>query len=431
MGFRYKRLDLQDIAIVDDAWKCIMKLVFMPQKTLVSMKNGILIGLFLLVAVGLVFFLRPKNNGGVKTSRVSRDNVSEVVAGSDSVKLTGVNEVYSLSTGVIKEIYVAENELVRKGQKLFSVEGNSSQTERANAYLAYTTSVSNLKSAEQAKKTLQGQLESGRKAVLDAVNSFDQYRENSINQKNNPSTNKSYTDAEKLSIESNKTGAYENFSALEKKYLEADDAIKAARAAVSANWLSYQATQNITITAPVDGTVINFFRRKGDNVDIQSSGDRPVLYIGQSDEFKVIFHVSEYDIQKVQIGQKAKVNFDALPDSEFEAEVVSVDLIGNRDRGSVTFDVAVVLQNSQDVWEKIKPEMTANVEIMTKQRNDVLTIPRSSLRLEKGRYYVVKMIGKKKVETEIKTGVMGSDKVEVTGGLSEGDEVLSIFEMVK
>lgn len=403
----------------------------MPKKILLSSKKYTFVGLALIVILAIAFFAKPQKRKAGQFSIVSKSNVVEVVAGSDSVKLSGVNEVYSLSTGVIKDIYVAENQYVKKGQKLFSVESNSTQSDKATAYYAYTTAVSNLKSAEQAKQTLQGQLESGRKAVLDAVNSFDQYKENSTNQKNNPSTNKSYTEAEKLSIESNKISAYENFSALEKKYLEADESIRAARAAVSANWLSYQATQSITITAPMEGTVLNFFRRKGDNVDIQSRGDRPVLYIGQGEEFKVIFHVSEYDIQKVEIGQKAKVYFDALPESEFEAEVVSVDLIGNRDRGSVTFDVAVVLRDSQQAWSMIKPEMTANVEITTKQKEGVLTIPRASVRLDKGKYYVVRLTGKKKTETEVKVGILGADKVEVISGLNEGDEVLSIFEMVK
>ena len=70
--------------------------------------------------------------------------------------------------------------------------------------------------------------------------------------------------------------------------------------------------------------------------------------------------------------------------------------------------------------------VNTNVTIPIKQRDEVLTIPSNALFEREGKSYVFKYLGGNKAKrTEITTGLASDTTVEVTGGLAEGEQVLT------
>jgi multidrug efflux pump subunit AcrA (membrane-fusion protein) len=100
-------------------------------------------------------------------------------------------------------------------------------------------------------------------------------------------------------------------------------------------------------------------------------------HISDLAEMQVVAEVDEADIIHVATGQKAKITVDAIPYTSFDGTVVSV---GSSGRGSglgtvdeaINFEVEVRFDNPDP---RLKPGMTADVDIETETRKDVLTAP--------------------------------------------------------
>jgi len=74
---------------------------------------------------------------------------------------------------------------------------------------------------------------------------------------------------------------------------------------------------------------------------------------------------------------------------------------------------------------RIKPGMTANISVKGPSQANVLVIPQRAVISKNGNRFVRVLKGKEIVETEVKTGLRGSDgNVEITDGLKNGDIVI-------
>ena len=126
----------------------------------------------------------------------------------------------------------------------------------------------------------------------------------------NTKTSKGYTSAEKKSLRQDVSAKESTFDASQQKYDDADTAISASQASVKAAKLSYDATQNATITAQVSGTVSNLSARVGDVVyfsDITVTSTTiadPVLVIGDLSGYSVKIGINEMERSKIALGQK-------------------------------------------------------------------------------------------------------------------------------
>jgi HlyD family secretion protein len=393
------------------------------------LKKNIRVILIILVVIGGVGFMaRPKNTPQDDLSIPTVDSIQEEVKGTGSVNATGVIEVYSPSKGIIKKMYIKDGDYVESGAKLFEVTSTATEQERATAWAALALAKSNLKIAETSKVTYSSDLEDARKAILDSANDLDVLKENISNNKNNPSTGKPYTEAEKLAIESALTSARTNFSALEKKYLSGDDLISSSKAALGQASVAYQATRDSVTKSPIAGNVFNLRKNAGDKVGVITDGE-PVLVLANTNLLKISFQVSEFSVDKVKIGQEVEITFDAIAGLKVKGVVDGVDTIGNQSLGTVTYTVTILMKPTAEQILRIRPSMTANISILTQKKDNVLVIPRSSVKTEDGKYFVVVNQGTKNTEKEIKVGIIGSDKIEVKDGLSETDKILKLFEL--
>ncbi len=393
--------------------------------------------IFVVIAVLLVgfFIFRNIQSSNAQpefiTESVSRDTITEIVSETGNVSTGGKVDITSSATGIVEEIYVQNGDPVEVGTELFKVKSTATEQEKATAWAAYQNTFSAQKTAEQNKQTLDATMWTAQKTLLDA-------REAKRVKDDNKDD---YEDLEEQSLDAAHVQAEKNFTAAEQKYKEADVSVNAAKAQVNSAWLAYQATQNAVVKATATGTVANLSISVGDkatagagNAGVSSLAlaaappPSPVLSIISGQEsFTVKLSLNEVDVPKVRSGQRAQIFLDAFADKTFDGRISNVDEIGTNNQGVVTYNVYVTILNFDN---RIKPAMTANVDIEVDQAKNVLTVPNSAIKPYKGgkAVQIYDVQSKEPKFIPIKIGVRGIDKTEVLEGVAEGVEVITALQ---
>ncbi|HUV16322.1 MAG TPA: efflux RND transporter periplasmic adaptor subunit, partial [Pelolinea sp.] len=193
------------------------------------------------------------------------------------------------------------------------------------------------------------------------------------------------------------------------------DEISAAKANVQA--LDNTINQS-KIIAPFDGTVTEISAVPG---DIVASGAVAVR-LDNLENLIVNVSVSEVDINKVKSGQKAIITFDALPDKEYQGEVVSISSAGNDASGVVEFSVKVRLL---DADESVKPGFTSVVSIITNQVTAALIVPNDAVISRNGNSMVM-FAGSdgSLIPITVETGASSDTSTQIiSGDIKEGDQL--------
>jgi len=191
--------------------------------------------------------------------------------------------------------------------------------------------------------------------------------------------------------------------------------IAAAQARVDAA----KATLNLArVVAPFGGIVTEADTLPGDQVSAGTTAFR----IDDLSSLLVDVEVSEVDINNISVGQSVSLTFDAVLNREYHGEVVEVASVGNNVSGVVNFTVTVELT---DPDEFVKPGMTAAVNIVVKEENNVLLIPNRAVRLVSSERTVYILVDGKPKPVKVTLGSSsGVDSVLVNGDIKEGDPII-------
>lgn len=132
-----------------------------------------------------------------------------------------------------------------------------------------------------------------------------------------------------------------------------------------------------TITSPIDGTVISKSVEEGQTV--AASFNTPELFTIAKDlkNMQVIANVDEADIGGVAVGNRVNFTVDAYPDDTFQGVVKQVRLEATTTNNVVTYEVVISAPNAD---LKLKPGLTANVTIFTKEQANILSVANKALR---------------------------------------------------
>jgi HlyD family secretion protein len=184
--------------------------------------------------------------------------------------------------------------------------------------------------------------------------------------------------------------------------------------------LDAQSTKLLDIMAPASGTIINMEIEEGEIVTsgaVSYTSGTTLMTIADLSIMQIKAGVNEVDIGKVRLGQDVKIDVDAYPGVTFHGVITHVAPAARDEQG-----VKIDITNSD---ERLRPNMTANIEIQGDHREGVLTIPIEAAFRKQGRYvaYVFDGSPGEPVEREITTGVANIEKIEVVAGLTEGDLV--------
>jgi len=195
-----------------------------------------------------------------------------------------------------------------------------------------------------------------------------------------------------------------------------DDDIKAAEAQVAAAQASYDLRY---ITAPFAGIVTDVDLLVGDQVSMATYAMR----VDDLSRLLVEVDVPEVDINLIAIGQPVRLTFDAIQGVDYNGEVVEVAQVGTVTQGGVDFTVTIELT---DPDELVRPGMTAAVNIITYELNDILIIPNRSVEREDGKQIVYKVVDGKYEAVEVTLGASQDSYSQVlSGDLEAGDTIVS------
>ena len=218
--------------------------------------------------------------------------------------------------------------------------------------------------------------------------------------------------------------------------------ISQAEAALSSSKIKLQLTEqrleelnkemaNAKIMAPKNGLVIYPKKSRYSRQDPIEKGasvvrNSELISLPDVSQMKVIIKVPEHHVSQVKKGQKAYVVLDSLPDQQFNAEVVKVGVVPESNRswmssGEKSYVVEVLIA---DKLPDVKPGISAKVEIVIANLEEVLFVPVHAIQTDKGRKICQAKRNGSIVEIEVSRGKMNNTFIEITDGLQEGDQIL-------
>ncbi len=180
--------------------------------------------------------------------------------------------------------------------------------------------------------------------------------------------------------------------------------------------------EDYRLRAPADGTITRVDVRVGE----QAVAGQPAVSLLGSVPLQIKVKVAEADIAKVAVGQTATITLDAFGDSRpFTGGVAAVDQAPTLVDGVVYYNVTVMfIGDATDV----KIGMSADVDILTAVREQVLVVPARAVRGRAAALYVqVPRATGDPEERTVTIGLRGEDGlVEVLSGLTEGEQVVTL-----
>ena len=231
---------------------------------------------------------------------------------------------------------------------------------------------------------------------------------------------------------------YNRIKGLFEKELVSETEYESAEYSFSRAKYSYQQAQSnfskaqtnleyAMIYSPIDGVVLSKAVDEGQTV--ASGFSTPTLFtIAQNlKEMRVIADIDEADIGQVHEGQKVEFEVDAYPDEVFTGTVTQVRLEATTTSNVVTYEVVIDAPNPD---LKLKPGLTATVNIYTVDVPDVLTVPVSALKWspmgseDNNGTTVWTLVEGKPVPVKVTKGISDGIRAEVSGPLAEGTEVI-------
>ena len=172
------------------------------------------------------------------------------------------------------------------------------------------------------------------------------------------------------------------------------------------------------LKAPIDGVVSKVNKKRGEYVSMSD-----VVVEMLTPHYEVSVDIPETDVVKTKVGDAVVITLDAYGDDiKFGGKVINIDPDSTEVEDVVYYRVKVALDETD---KEIKPGMTANVTVSTASRENVLYIPIRALRTNDSGKYVRVLKNNIPTDISITIGLKADNgQVEVTGGLSEGDDVV-------
>ena len=385
------------------------------------MKKKLIAGL--VVLVGIVLYLNPFSSTGdgsieVSTMKMGRKDLSsKVVADGElqpeiEIKLSANNTTY------ITDISVKEGDFVKKGDFLMALDDRQQRaaTEASRASVKAT-----LVQLEQrkAQKSRQEEL----------------YKQGLISDQEMETTNSSYA------------SALSSYNQAKARLIQDEDAL-----------------QKLKLVAPQDGTITYLTGEVGDLAQGGMFNPQVLIKLSDLSKMEVLVNVNENDITDVSLNDYALVEVDAYQDRKFKGVVKEVAYAASTSSGGsqqqvTNFQVKVQML---EVADGMRPGMSAAVDIITENREQVLTIPIQSLTSprqapdgeskkkssnfsvsvesgnekrqwgnrsqksgNKGRNVVFVVKGDTVEQRFVETGIVGDVDYEVISGLEEGEEIVT------
>ena len=312
------------------------------RKTLLSVVALVLLGAG---GYGYYKYTQKPEAPTITTARVTRGDLAETVGATGALQAVTTVQVGTQVSGTIQELNADFNSLVRKGQVLARLDPSliQSQIEQARA---------NLIRAEADLERLRVALDDTRTKLVRA-------RE----------------------LSEKKLIAQTELEAADVAVRSAEAQLRSQEAGVTQSQASLRQNQvnlaHTVIESPIDGLVIS--RNVDVGQTVAASMSAPTLFVLAADltKMQVLASLDESDVGRIRPGQVVRFRVDAFPTDEFMGSVTQVRLQPTTVQNVVTYQTVIDVPNP---GLKLKPGMTANVNIEIARRSAVLRVPNGALR---------------------------------------------------
>jgi HlyD family secretion protein len=307
----------------------------------------ILIGVGVIGGAGFAYYSYEKKPvpPTVTTAAVTRGDIVDTVGATGTLQAVKTVQVGTQVSGTIQAMYADFNSLVKKDQVLARLDPSLFQTQ-----------------IEQARANLirsQADLDRLKVSLDDARTKLTRAKELSARQ---------------LIPASDLETADVNARSIEAQIRSSEAQVTQARASLNQNQVNLDHT---VIAAPIDGLVIS--RNVDVGQTVASSLQAPTLFILAADltKMQVVANLDESDVGRIRPGQHVTFRVDAYPAENFEGSVSQVRLQPIVQQNVVTYATVIDVPNPA---LKLKPGMTANVNVEINKRSNVLRVPNAALR---------------------------------------------------
>lgn len=355
----------------------------------------ICISVAIAIIAAVTIFMRSNKRQPItiiyETAKVERATISNSVTATGTIEPVNKVEVGTQVSGIISKIYVDYNSIVKKGQVIAELDKINLESELASAKANLASSKSELDYQETNYKRI--------KALHDRGFISD-----------------------------------DDFDIADLSYKKAKEAYLVQLQTVQ------KAQTNLgyaTITSPIDGVVLSKDVEEGQTV--AASFSTPTLFTIARDltDMQVVANVDEADIGNVRDGQRVTFTVDAFPDDTFEGRVKQVRQQGEEESNVVTYEVVISAPNND---LKLKPQLTANVNIYTEEIENVVSVPAKALRFSPSKEM---MNDGEKIKDcnatnklwikeanilkayPVKTGITNGIRTQILEGVKEGTAVIT------
>ncbi len=178
--------------------------------------------------------------------------------------------------------------------------------------------------------------------------------------------------------------------------------------------------EETVLPAPVNGEVIRIKKRVGEIV--QPMLQDVVISLLPADQFQIKADIYEGEILKVEVGNPVNISLVSFSDQIFKGKIVSIEPAEKIKEGVVYYEVIVDFENAP---AGLKSGMSADLEIQTAFKENVLVIPEKVI-IKKDKKSFVEILKDGQIEErEIEIGLRGRDgMVEVISGLQLGEKII-------
>lgn len=441
-------------------------------------KLVLLIIVIIVIGVGAFWYI---NNKKATSKTESTYTTATAVKGDLKIEYTdegsadiGIKELKFTIDGTINEIKVKENDVVKKGTVLMTIDDKDYVTSSKQADISYQNSKI---SYEKSKVSLQTTLTTLKSQVDDAKTKLDlakdkyedllveykvegevyntvkvddsnlktieleynsmlaspsAYSQNEIknkeisyeNAKSNYNTSINNAISELKEAKSNYDSTVSDYNKAVSDYnieknMNYDE--KLNKLSLDKAILDYKTSKDelndTKLVAPYDCRILNITVKVGDDV----TKDTVVMQVRKNENPMVISNVAESDIGNVTVGMDVEVTSDNLEGQIFTGKVTKISNVATDSENTVSYEVDMLLDKD---YEQIKDNMTCNISFIIQQKKDCIKIPNKAVYMENGSQYV-KVLGSdnKVTAKKITTGFTDGTDSEVIEGLNEGDTV--------
>jgi HlyD family secretion protein len=265
------------------------------------------------------------------TATVETGDIRAYVTATGTVNPILMVDVSTQVSGIIKNLYVDINAKVRKGDPLAEVDPSPflARLKQAKANLKKA-----LEEVQMTRKIMQENADLYRRALM----------------------------------------SKEEYKTSQSKYAVAQATYEERQATLE---IAQSELDSTTIRSPIDGVVVALNVNVGQTVSANLQTPTLFLIAQALTQMKLDTNVSEADIGKIEVGQAAFFNVDAYPGEPFDGRVWQIRHIPETIQNVVTYDVVLRVENPA---LKLKPGMTAEVNILVASRQHILRVPRAALR---------------------------------------------------